>query len=354
MKDNLIRHSMILDLSNGWLTRGGLLLSMAIVPGWNVWAAVETHSEVYVASVATVQGNGGSGAKLSLFSLQSVRPVECAGTLTAFGTQTVTDANAGWLDDQFNGANGSFYIEFDNGMMMDITATTGASKTLTLAAALPAGISVGEAYRIRAHCTVASVFGAGNEAGLQSGLNPTSADNVLLYIPKTQQTMTIFFYDDGLGGRGWLRADYSLAANQVIYPQQGIMVRRKTAGTVFVFQSGREKEGPRLLAIQPGYNLVGTLEAGTNIKLSELNLYTGDSQTGLSCGLNPTVCDNLLVVQPNGSTATYFYFNDLAGGEGWLDASYALANDTTIAAGSAFLIRRKPPGGAFNWSIPPQ
>ncbi len=106
-----------------------------------------------------------------------------------------------------------------------------------------------------------------------------------------------------------------------------------------------------MVTIDQGYNLVGTLKSAAPIKLSDLQLYTGNQATGLASGLNPSSSDNLLVVQPNGSTATYFYYNDSVN-QGWLNASFSLANNVQITPGTALFICRKAPNGAFNWTIP--
>jgi hypothetical protein len=58
------------------------------------------------------------------------------------------------------------------------------------------------------------------------------------------------------------------------------------------------------------------------------------------------------VVQPDGTTATYFYYKDSFGNEGWLDANYNFSATVPIKAGSAFFIHRLPTGSGFNWTIP--
>jgi hypothetical protein len=100
---------------------------------------------------------------------------------------------------------------------------------------------------------------------------------------------------------------------------------------------------------------VGTLKSLSSLSLAALNLYTGNPATGLAYGLNPNLGDNLLVVQPDGSTATYFYYkNDsvVGGPEGWADAAFNFVPDVQIKAGSAFFVLRKAQQGGFTWTIP--
>jgi len=221
-----------------------------------------------------------------------------------------------------------------------------------LAGSLSGIAAPGDSYRIRSHFTVATIFGTNNTAGLKPGLNPSLADTILLEIPQVQQAMTIFYFSNAVA-QGWYRADFSPANNQIIYPEQGVLVRRISPGDLKFFLCGTVKTGPAVVPVEQGFNLVGTLQATTNLPLNALNLYTGNPLTGVSSGLNPTDCDNLLVLQPDGTTATYFYYKDTHGNEGWLDAIFNSASTVQINAGGDFFIHRRPPNGAFNWVMPP-
>jgi hypothetical protein len=173
----------------------------------------------------------------------------------------------------------------------------------------------------------------------------------MLVIPQTQQTMTIFYFSNAVA-HGWYRADFTPAADQVVYPEQGVMVRRVVPGNVNVYLCGPIKTGQTIAPVEPGFNLVGTLKSLSPMMLNGLKLYTGDITTGVASGLNPAGSDNLLVVQPNGATASYFYFKDSKGHEGWLDATFSPAGNTPVPAGSAFFIKRQLNQGAFDWTIP--
>ena len=110
-----------------------------------------------------------------------------------------------------------------------------------------------------------------------------------------------------------------------------------------------------LAPVVTGYNLVGTLKSLSSLSLSGLNLYTGSAATGLAYGPNPSKSDNLLVVQPDGSTTTYFYYRDdsvVGGPQGWVDAAFNFVPGVQLKAGSAFFILRKAPQGGFSWTIP--
>jgi len=104
--------------------------------------------------------------------------------------------------------------------------------------------------------------------------------------------------------------------------------------------------------VEPGYNLVGTLKNLSNLTLGTLNIYTGDPTTGMASGGNTAGSDTLIVVQPDGTTATYFYYKDNSGNQGWLDANYNPSANVLINAGSAFFVHRLTSNGSFNWTIP--
>jgi hypothetical protein len=190
---------------------------------------------------------------------------------------------------------------------------------------------------------------------LIAGPNPAQADNILLMSPETQQTLTLFYYSNPgfTSFHGWVRADtFTPDANEVVYPEQGVMVRRIVPSAANLYLCGPIKTGVAVVPVQPGYNLVGTLKSLSSVTLSNLDLYTGDSTTGMVGGLNPSVADNLIVVAPNGSVTTYFYYHNPGVFQGWINANgFSLAGGVPIPAGSAFFINRQAPG-AFTWTIP--
>jgi hypothetical protein len=279
-----------------------------------------------------------------------VLPILYAGTVSSVQNTALNDTNATWTTSEFGNGGIPAYAEFNDGTMADI-ASVPTSKSLSMAGSLNGVASPGDAYRIRGQFTISSLFGTNNETGLQSGGKTAQADTIQVLIPGTQQTLTIFYYDDGVN-HGWLTADYNLADSQVIYPEQGLLVTRVAAGDRHLYLCGPIKVGVTAAPVQPGYNLVGTLKSLSPVPLSALNLYTGDPTTGLTSGGNTVDSDILLVVQPDGTAATYFYYKDNSGNEGWLDANYNLSANVPINAGTAFFIHRHPTSPGFNWIIP--
>ena len=84
-----------------------------------------------------VKGTGNTNSSaLSFLGLGLTRPMVFRGNLESFGPGTITDMQARWIDNQFNGTNGPHYLEITSGshagFLTDILDTDAASKTLTL------------------------------------------------------------------------------------------------------------------------------------------------------------------------------------------------------------------------------
>jgi subtilisin-like proprotein convertase family protein len=306
------------------------------------------NSDCYVATGVLIHGGFNGNAQFTYLSLSSVQPALTAGTVTALGANTLTDANVTWPTELLTAASGAYYLEFAYGLDADIIAADAPTKTLTLAGDLRPYLFIGAAYKVRRYSSLADVFGPHNEAGLAAGPSATAADNVVLR-NNQMQTSQLYFFGNVGGSTGWYCADDTPAADIPIYLEQGIMVSRKADGDVVAYQSGVVKDGPTMAPISPGLNLVGTLKAARSMGLSELNLYTGDPASGLA-GASTLAMADLLMVPGTGGTTLYFYCTDPAN-QGWCNAALQPAGNVQIAPGSAFYIMRNAPT-AFQWIVP--
>jgi len=313
----------------------------------SAWATIETTSPVYVGASTTVLGNGGSGSKLTVFSQRMVQPIAFAGKISSTQNTTLTDTNATWADGQFGTSGTQAYVEFDNGVMVECANSSASSQSLTLAGSLSGIASAGDSYRVRPHMTIASLFGTNNETGLKTGTTAAQADNILLQMAESQATLTIFYASNQFF-HGWVKGDLSAADQQVVYPEEGVMVVRKAPGDLSLFTCGPVKTGITVVPIEPGYNLVGTLKSLSSFTLGALNLYTGSLATGMAPGFSASGSDNVVVMAPDGTTTTYFYHTV----GGWVDGNLNAAANVPIAAGSAFFLKRLNADGPFNWTIP--
>jgi len=146
-----------------------------------------------------------------------------------------------------------------------------------------------------------------------------------------------------------VQIDYSPASNVVIYPEQGLMVRRRSGGDITLTSSGPLKSWASTITVFPGYNLLGLYNRATPLSLGNLNL----PAVGFVAGANPDVADNVLKLNPDGTSIKYFYLN-LIGFEGWYDFSYLPAGQVTLVPGTVFMLYRRAPAAAFDWTLPAQ
>jgi len=293
-----------------------------------------------------VRGTGNtSSSALSFLGLGLTRSVVFRGNLESFGPGTITDLQAHWTDNQFNGANGPHYLEITSGshagFLTDILDTDGLSRTLTLADDLSSVLSGGETYTIRKHWTLATLFGPNNQAGLGAGSN-VSADEILIYNPATGFYTTYFYKTIGLGGTGW-RSTASSSFNQAnaqLDLTQGILIRRKQAANLEIKIFGTVKTGPTMAEVQPGLNILGNVYPIDTLTLGNSCLYTGDLSTGLTGGSNVSA-DKVLIY--DGLTYRTYYYKTLGlGGIGWRStaSSSINASGTILPAGASILIQR--------------
>lgn len=305
----------------------------------------ESVSETFVATATDVPGTS-STTRYVMVSVPVFRPIVTAGVITGINGNSVTDTDADWIDDQFNNPSQTsadpptHYLEIitgpDAGLIADIIDTDGSSKTLTLPSNI--GDNIDQQYIIRRHQTLGSIFGADNSVlNLLEGNNFNTAENIL--ITTASGTKSYFF---GFGS--WLDATFSNANDTVVYPEQGVMIQRKTSDDKTLFLSGALKSGPTIAPVHEGYNMLGTIKVKTDLTLSQLNI----PAVG---GNNFNSGDNILITDGNGATQSYFYFSS-GGSEGWLNAQFSSADDVPIPAGSAFLFLRQSGHGAFDWTIP--
>ena len=109
---------------------------------------------------------------------------------------------------------------------------------------LAGGVTAGVTFKIRKHWTIASVFGANDESGLAGG-NSRTADQIVLY---NGTGYDIYFYQNGDAqiGNGWRNVSDLISpmrAATPIYPEQGILIKRKQATAVNVVLMGAVKAG---------------------------------------------------------------------------------------------------------------
>ncbi|HET6407526.1 MAG TPA: TIGR02597 family protein [Chthoniobacteraceae bacterium] len=299
-----------------------------------------------------VAGTGGAAAPaLSFKGLGLTRAIEYQGSAETVGANTIVDNDATWTDNQFNGANGAYYLEISTGSgagtTYDIQSTAAGTKTITLAQNLANGVAAPVTFKIRKHWTIASVFGPTNEAGLLPG-DATTADQILIF---NGTGYDIYYYQTGGFGTGWRSGNDAVndAGPTKIYPDDGLIVKRKGSANVNVVLLGAVKTGQSSFPISVGTNVVGNVYAA-NMTLQSSGLYTGNTTTGLAGG-DATSADQVLIW--NGTGYDIYYYQTGGFGTGWRSGNDAVndAGPTPIPVGSSIIVKRKA-APAFDWKAP--
>ena len=210
-------------------------------------------------------------------------------------------------------------------------------------------MAVGDTFEIRPHSTISHLFGSMNSAGLLEGLNASDADNILL--PEPSGFTSRIFYSNAPADTGWKTQTYADAGDQVINPEGGFIIARKSPGAEALYTQGALRELCLAAPIEEGFNLLSIVSPKEPLTLDELGLYTGNPQTGIAPGPNANETDTLWEIDSTTGLATR-YFHD---GTNWYDAQYNLANDHELDPTASFYIKRLPGDSdstGFNWKIP--
>jgi len=333
----------------------GLLVGLASLAASIPVAFAQVATDPVGFLTLNVQGTGGtSSSALSFLGLSFTQPVSYQATLSSASGTTLTDSNATWSDDQFNGANGQFYVELISGTgagrMSNITATSGSGHSITTADDLSSFVSAGTGYKIRKNWTIASVFGPNDESGLQGGTSST-ADQILIYNPGTGLYTTYYYKTIGIGGIGWrsLASNSTDASNSPLNPTDGIIVKRLQSSNLGFSLAGAVKLGQTSIPVASGLNILGNVYPSGTFTLGSSGLVS----SGLTGGTSSTADLLLIYDSPSGLYNTYYYKTIGIGGIGWrsLASNSADASNTPIPFGASILIQRKN-GGAFQWVAP--
>jgi uncharacterized protein (TIGR02597 family) len=257
---------------------------------------------------------------------------------------------------QFIGPGGAtqYFIEITSGpfagLIDDITTNDAAS--VTTASDDSAEIAATDTYKIYPHWTLNTAFGPPTQSGLPGGTTATTADNLLVWNPATQQNIT--YYWRTAGTPGW-RSGASLTVDvgtNVLYIDEGIVIQHKTGTTVPVLLVGGVKLGPTIIPmVASGLTFAGNVYA-SSFSLNQSSLFTTNDATGVHGGTTATAADNLLIWNAATQQTTTYYWRT-AGTPGWRSGASLTVDVGTnqLALGSIIQVQRKL-ATPFNWVAP--
>jgi uncharacterized protein (TIGR02597 family) len=344
-------------------------ISLAILSAIAPIGHAQTTAVTDPVGFITLNISGTGGTTLGAFTFSSLgltNPVVYQSASSTVTSNSLTVTAGPWAANQFNanGTNPTHFVEIVTpagagsqapgaGTTYDILSNT--ATTITLMQNLAVGVLDGAQFKVRAHWTLGSVFGANNESGLGGG-SSTTADRILRW---NGSGYDIFYYQtSGLGGIGWRKAGSASvnAAGTTLYPEDGLIINRFQSAPVSLVVKGAVKTGQTSIPITPGNNFVGNIYASA-MTLASCGIYTGNSATGLAGG-NSTGADQILIWNPTlsggaGGYDIYYYQTSGLGGIGWRKSGAASvdASSTVIPVGQSVIISRKAAGG-FSWIVP--
>lgn len=301
-------------------------------------------------STLSIAAAVGANPSYTFGGIGMTRPVAYQGSAETAtgGTTTLIDAQANWVDNQFNGPLSAIthYLEITSGpaagTTYDIVATNDAANSLTLSQPLAGSVLAGVSFKVRQHWTIASVFGAANEAGLLAGTAAT-ADQILIFNGTGYDS---YFFRSAVSDWRLVGDNITPRGGVILYPDDGVTVKRNGATAVNVTLMGAVKVGQTSFPVFTGNTFIANPFA-TSMTLASCGVYTGNSATGLAGG-TASSADKLLIW--NGTGYDSYFWRSAANGWRKVGDNITDVGTTPIPLNSSVVIQRT--GLPFDWVLP--
>jgi uncharacterized protein (TIGR02597 family) len=209
-------------------------------------------------------------------------------------------------------------------------------------------LTAGDQIAIRAAETLGSIFGSTNtNVQLQGGSSAGGSD--VVYIWNGTNYNSYFYYPS----YGWIQdgdATFTIQNNLPIYPDEGMLVgrisRTSLSGTYAASMGAVPSNNQTALVNAPGLTLISN-PLPTAVTLSQFGFTNAPSWLeGESAGGSDVV-----YMWTGTGWQAYYYLSSY----GWVedgDSTFALQNNTPIAAGASVLVERRNAISAINAYIP--
>ncbi len=344
----------------------GLILSAATMAA----AITTTHAQTQTAAASDpvgyitidIAGAVGGSPRLTGIAPTLVKETEFSGSLSGVAGTVLTVSGTNPLTagayDATDVNNPPYWLEVTTdpagplgaGLWTHILSNT--ASTITTAEDLGAmGVTANDTIVIRAHTTISDLFGAANEVGLAGGGNSTVADEIIMIASGGGTTIVFWFNSPGF--EQWFTSGFQAAANLIIPPNQGLIVRKKSAGDIPVTFSGHVKTGPTNIALADGFNMMSILSpVGEDDTPSPVfTLATSNLKDYLNGGGTADSADEVKLFNPvTGGVDRYFYFNS-PGFEQWFSSGFVNADNLILEEGTSVIVQLKT-GGGTNYPHP--
>jgi len=223
-------------------------------------------------------------------------------------------------------------------------------------------IAANDSFKIYPHWTIAAVFGATDQAGLQPG-SATTADQILIQNPNLPgQPLATYYYNNVTskiltpGWRGASSGNTDVSQTP-LYNDQGVLIGRQVSTNLSYLLVGGVKLGPTLIPLGGTNNFAGNVYATSAMTLSNSHLYTnGNPSDSLVAGSAATADQVLIHNDATGALTTYYYNNVTSKilTPGWRGAATGNTDQSgaTIPMGAFVLIELQSGRPGFNWAEP--
>jgi len=263
-------------------------------------------------------------------------PTVAAGILSAESGTAVTATGVDFTALLTTGK--TYILELPDGTIQEITSWT--ATALNTAQDITSRVVPGVTkYVLRPAATVASLFGAANEVGLQGTPDgdPATADQV--FIPDGAG-FKVVFYDESTPG--WVDTLFNDASAIPIVYTDGIVIQRKGPSKTIVF-SGEVKLTPTDLVTENTFTYLSTVyPAGSTLGNSNLEASVAHTPDG-----DPGTADQVFISNGTGGYDVCFYDDSTPG---WVDT---LFNDQTNKSLSSGIIIQRRGATAYTANITP-
>ena len=210
------------------------------------------------------EGCGADGTPVvNLFGIPFYREVIFSGRPKSTDESVLSFEPGQWQQGEFDLVNSSYYVEIvsgaNAGILTDIDAVNEGLMRMETVDDLSALLRSEDRVVIGRHHTLFSIFGEYNTLGLKPGAKRAEADELIIF-DAVEQRPEIFFFSSKLGA--WVNsARRNLRCpDLILYPGQGLLLRRKDRAPILYVASGPVMERSVSIPVQPGINVMAEVQ----------------------------------------------------------------------------------------------
>lgn len=324
-----------------------VLIIVLFALGNNGLPQTTSYSDIVGYSTITAAANGGSGVRYSLVAANLLNSPSWSGSING----SLQAAPGSFTAGAFNsGATfAKYYVEIVDGSaagsQADIVSNTTDTLTVTGQSAFQTAIGSGASVKIRKHRTLVDLFGgASGTTGdtsvlIAKGTSLSAADNVIV---KEGGVDKSYYYSSNAIRPGWRDSTGNSSADRPFYPNQGLIIARKSNSAANIVVTGEVKQGVTFIDLPIGYNLVSLpIPADSTLPsfFGGSSGTTGATDVKIVKGSSLSSADNILVAQSDGSYKTYYYSSN-AIRPGWRDSAGSGSSAVSIPGSAAIFIKK--------------